>query len=728
MIYLISNRVYPTFTYVQRCEFKHVMEWIKSVPGYELDIETNLEEDLTLKEIFTVQFGSLDGQYQFFIDIGGITPEQLEELKEVLQDDSKMKLGFNLTFEYSVIKMFWGVEIDNLFDISMLLKIVLNGKYMEGYVFSLAGAVKEYLGIEMDKTLQTSFTAMPYSESQIIYGATDVMYCAALASVIYSWEFEEPVYEWDNEALAWYTVYNRQVNIVAEMDKYIKLRMRAIPVLGDILCEGWYFDKESWGKNIVWAQGEADKSYEDMCNFIRTEMREDAILYGFLTDKDTLNINWGSTTQKTEILQLIYPELVNTKAPALKVFAKTLPDDNYIDYIIDKQFAALNNRLITEQLDKIKAFSGFIPAETVTINFDSPKQRLALFQIKHPGIQDTKEETLEDLESSLMDAYKLYIKKTKLASSYGENWYKAICSDGKIRARSMDPLLVTGRISLSKPGIMTVPADGGYYLGDRYRSAFLPPEGWVVSAVDFASQELLIIAELSQEPIWLEAIKDGKDIHSISAYKVFGQKWIDSGGDSEGVVKPKSKEGKEMRDSAKTISFGLAYGAGPKKVAKKTNTSIREATQMMKNYFEAFPFIKMYFDKVAKLGQIQGWVATRPPYNFRRNFPKWNEYYVDRSDLSAIGREAKNLGIQGEGSEQSFEAMILIRNYIREHKLQDRVRFVMPLHDATVCIAREDYAEEWGPIHVSLMEQGAAMTMSSVKIPGDLTLTKTWTK
>ncbi len=737
MIYLISNRTYPVSSKYQMCAFSDFKQWVLQQQGYELDIETNLEEDILLKEIHVIQFGSLCGQYQFVLDVEGLTPEQLEELKEVLRNDNQTKVGFYLLFEYSVILQCWGVRINNLFDVMIMFKLLLNGRDLEeNNDLKLVDCLREYLGIEISKDEQTTFTKLPMSERQIIYAATDVMHLTKLINLAYSWELEEPYFEWDPMRKAYQNMGTRRFKPAEEIHESIKLRMRALPAMGEILVNPFKFNKETWDRNIVWAQGEADKEYAIMAGYIRENLWDESVALGFLVPEDQITIKWTSTKQRAEVLKLLYPDLNNFKMPALRIYEKTLGEKNYLKYVLDKQFSALNARLISEVPNLFEGTPYFQKKGELLINFGSPPQRLKLLQVENPELTFTNKEALEKVEGPLVNAYKNWVKKTKLVSSYGENFYKYICVDGNIRARSIDPVLVTGRIAIKKPGMQTIPADEGYYIGDRYREAFEAPiddEGyqWWVSAVDFGSQELNIIADISECNAWIYANQNDLDIHSISSGLIFKDKWVAAGGDPGGdkaKVKQYSMDAKEMRGKSKTCSFGLAFGLGATGASKKMDVPIPEAKQIIHSFFTGLPELDVYFDKAAKFGQANGWIATMPPFNFRRYFPEWNEYRMSNKAFGSISRESKNFRIQSMGGEQSLQALYLIYQAIKERNEWGRVKIVFSLHDATQCLVRDDYKEEWGQLHVKAMEEGAMINMKHVKIPGDLTMTKTWTK
>src|SRR5206468_1052075 len=79
----------------------------------------------------------------------------------------------------------------------------------------------------------------------------------------------------------------------------------------------------------------------------------------------------------------------------------------------------------------------------------------------------------------------------------------------------------TGRTSSSKPNIQNIPKS------KRYRHCFKAQRGYKIITIDFNGCELRILAEMSQEPVWLDAFRKGWDVHSVGAEILFGKEWTD---------------------------------------------------------------------------------------------------------------------------------------------------------------------------------------------------------
>jgi len=67
-------------------------------------------------------------------------------------------------------------------------------------------------------------------------------------------------------------------------------------------------------------------------------------------------------------------------------------------------------------------------------------------------------------------------------------------------------------------------------------------------SADYSQIELRIVAAISGDPNMCEAFKQGKDIHTATAAKVYNI--------------PEADVTKEMRYKAKSVNFGIIYGQG----------------------------------------------------------------------------------------------------------------------------------------------------------------------
>jgi len=145
-------------------------------------------------------------------------------------------------------------------------------------------------------------------------------------------------------------------------------------------------------------------------------------------------------------------------------------------------------------------------------------------------------------------------------------------------------VLDTGRMSSSDPNMQQIPAD------NIYRNCFIAPKDYVFVSGDYKSQELNVIAFGSKDPVWLDALETGQDLHGVCADLVFEDEWRNADADKK----------KKLRTMIKSINFGLAYGMGPNKLADTLSIDIQEAKDLINKYFKEFPNIKNFLDSLGR--------------------------------------------------------------------------------------------------------------------------------
>ena len=374
----------------------------------------------------------------------------------------------------------------------------------------------------------------------------------------------------------------------------------------------------------------------------------------------------------------------------------------------------------------------FTPVEElrdVDVKWTSPKQVLEVFQCIVPDLDNVngKQMYKHRFKYPLIDKYVKYKEAMKLCTSYGDAFFKNLASDKRIHT-SFHQILDTGRVSSSKPNMQQIPAD------NSFRNCFTAPDGWSFVSADYSSQELNVIAFGSKDPVWIEALKNGEDLHSTCAELVYGDQWLNSGEDDCAYFKNKVKcncpQHKKLRNNVKTINFGLAYGMGPHKLADTLNVSVDDAKLLIEKYFTAFPSIKGFLDKLGNFGKKYGYIKTFPPYNRRRWFTNWYPRIWDNKsssmELGSIERASKNTPIQGASADMTKKALILMRKYIKEFDAP--VKLVMTVHDQIDTVCRNDYLSDWTHNMQIMMEKAALEIVTNGLLKAEVSVSNCWEK
>jgi len=350
------------------------------------------------------------------------------------------------------------------------------------------------------------------------------------------------------------------------------------------------------------------------------------------------------------------------------------------------------------------------------IKWSSPSQTLELFQNLIPELEDVNGKKLNKYRYKipLIDEYIRYKERTKLANAYGTKFFNYVNCDGKVHT-NFSQILDTGRVSSSKPNMQQIPSD------NTFRNCFTAPEGWVFVSSDYSSQELNVIAYGSQDPVWLDALEKGLDLHGVCADLVFEDKWRNADAD----------EKKKLRTQIKAINFGLAYGMGPFKLADTLQISKAEAEDLIEKYFTEFPNIRDFLHKLGTFGTRHGYIQTFRPFKRRRWFDTWfPKIWDDRSKMQEFGsieRASKNTPIQGSSADMTKLALIYIHREIQE-SWNNNVKIVMTVHDQIDTICKQEVAEAWAVKMTELMEKAAKIIIPNGLLKADTNISQTWEK
>lgn len=141
------------------------------------------------------------------------------------------------------------------------------------------------------------------------------------------------------------------------------------------------------------------------------------------------------------------------------------------------------------------------------------------------------------------------------------------------------------------------------------KECFIAPEGFVVAATDFAALEDRVMGNLSNDENKKGVFTEGLDGHSLSAVYYYPDQIegiVGKFGTNKEAAKllkavvddeehPRNKLAVAVRQAGKPISFGLAYGAYPPKVAASVKIPIAEAEALFNAYHnDLYPGVTRY--------------------------------------------------------------------------------------------------------------------------------------
>ena len=139
-----------------------------------------------------------------------------------------------------------------------------------------------------------------------------------------------------------------------------------------------------------------------------------------------------------------------------------------------------------------------------------------------------------------------------------------------------------GSPSSSNPNLQNIPIRTE--LGREIRAAFVPREGWKLVVADYSQIELRLLAHMSEDPVLLEAFRNGEDIHTRTASEVMGV--------------PPMLVTKEARNAAKAVNFGIVYGISGFGLAANLGIPRKEAEAYIRGYFERYAGVRKFTDSM----------------------------------------------------------------------------------------------------------------------------------
>lgn len=371
-------------------------------------------------------------------------------------------------------------------------------------------------------------------------------------------------------------------------------------------------------------------------------------------------------------VQRVFHEVEN---PLMQV----LVDMEFEGVKVDEQFLNEYSKVLEAEI-KISEERVFEQAG-VRFNLASPKQLGdVLFDILKidPKAKKTKTgqyATGEDVLTKLAAKHKIvddilnFRELSKLKSTYVDA-LPAIVNPktGRIHTSYAQAVAVTGRLSSTNPNLQNIPIRSDR--GREVRKAFIPrdPSRVLVSA-DYSQIELRVVAAISGDPNMCDAFKQGKDIHTATAAKVYGI--------------AESEVTKEQRYKAKSVNFGIIYGQGAFGLAENLGISRTEAKEIIDNYKKEFPNIQLYMDQQINKAKELGFVETL------MGRKRWLRD-INSSNFTVRGfaeRNAINSPIQGSAADMIKLAMIKIHRAMKEKHWASKM--ILQVHDELVFDAVE---------------------------------------
>ena len=754
MIYLVSqNRGLFSPEKYKQIEFSEALEILLPLKIVQFDTET-MGLDPHTKELLTVQLGNKENQVVFDWTTLGVLEKRI--LKDYFESD-RVFLGWNLMFDLGFLyvndiwpKHIWdGMIAEKLIFLGFppVLSVELYNElqlpdYTPAYdkdgilryyelSYSLKAAAERRCKINIDKTVRGKIIDEGLTEEVIVYAAGDVMW------------LEDIKEEQDKEL-------DRQ-----DLQKAMAFECEFIKSLAYAKHCGVHLDADKW----------VEKMERDLS---RLKKAEDA-LNKWVVDWEKNKMS--SSVSPGEPIEYVDPNLIGESD------SEWLLSHGYVRYPAgDKpnpRFPGNRMQAYKKREPKSKytvkdlqgnLFEGFNTEPRCIVNWSSSKQVIPLFEELGIQVKTFDKKTKREKKSveekllapqakdfPIISLYLDYQGASKVVSTYGDNWLKAINpKTGRIHVELHSIGTDTARVSsgggVYKLNLQNLPHD------EETRACFTAEKGNVWISCDYSGQESAITASVSKDPKMIEILSSGGDLHSEVAKSC----WPDLlGGLTDKEVKEKYKS---YRQNAKGVEFGIFYGGDAHTLRANKGFEMKEAERIYNNFMEAFPGVKRYQDYCRRDVMAKGYILMNPVVKHRahifdypvlkKTMDKMNDrsfmdYYWDMKknspycDIvqevkkfnvrkSASERQAINYRIQNRGACCFKLASIKFFNWIVQHNYQNIVKMCAPVHDEWNIECPESMKDEVADVLVKCMIAGGKPFCPNVFLGADVSIGNHW--
>jgi len=298
---------------------------------------------------------------------------------------------------------------------------------------------------------------------------------------------------------------------------------------------------------------------------------------------------------------------------------------------------------------------------------------------------------MHDLPARVLDWRQL----SKLKSTYADALIDEINpATGRVHTSFALAATSTGRLASTDPNLQNIPIRTEE--GRKIRRAFVAAPGHLLISADYSQIELRLAAHVADVPALKEAFRAGADIHALTASEVFGV--------------PVAGMDPSVRRRAKAINFGIIYGISAFGLAQQLSVPQGEAADYIRAYFQRFPGIRAYMEKVKAEAREKGFVETL--FGRRCYIPGIKDGNPARR--AGAERQAINAPLQGAAADIIKRAMHRVPGALEKAGL--KARMLLQVHDELVFEAPEAEAEATAALVKTVME-GACAPARELSVP-----------
>ncbi len=361
--------------------------------------------------------------------------------------------------------------------------------------------------------------------------------------------------------------------------------------------------------------------------------------------------------------------MTDIELPMVRVLAEM----EWTGVCVDTEELAAMSRSLTERVTALEAqcyelaggqFNIASPAQVGDVLFDRLKIDPKAKKTKK-GAWSTTEEILEKHRRDwpIVDLILRVRGLRKLLATYVDALPRLINPvTGRIHTTYNQTVTATGRLSSANPNLQNIPIRTDE--GREIRRAFVASPGNIIMSADYSQIELRLMADISGDPVMVQAFLSGEDIHRSTAAKIYHL--------------PIDQVTDDQRRNAKTANFGIIYGISAFGLSERLGIPRSEAKELIEGYLRTYPRVSQYMGEAIQKARDEGYVTTVK--GRKRYLPEINSRNAVVRGYAE--RNAINAPLQGSAADIIKIAMINIAREMKARTMQSRM--VTQVHDELV--------------------------------------------
>ena len=299
-------------------------------------------------------------------------------------------------------------------------------------------------------------------------------------------------------------------------------------------------------------------------------------------------------------------------------------------------------------------------------------------------------------------------QKVKIKTTYLDKIYPQLDRDSRLRTGFNLHGTTSGRLSSSgKMNMQQIPRDNPIVKG-----CIKATEGNKIVAMDLTTAEVYCAAVLANDKNLMGVFQSGGNFHSNIAKLVFDLPCeVDQVAELYGT----------QRQMAKAVTFGIMYGAGPKKISEQVTKdsgkyfSMNEASAVIKDYFEQFSGLKKWLDDQKRFIQDNGFIYSH--FGRKRRLP--NVFSTDKGIASHEVRSGINFLVQSIASDVNLLGAIDAHQEIKDLGMEKDMRIFALVHDSVLAEVKEEYVDQYSEILLKAIQKDRGLNIPNCPIGCD---------